>query len=277
MSSHYSQSNILALGDLNAYRKLFNRINEKFGSNLLANNLNIIETSTSCVFQLSIKTKYYSLVSKLTVISSEDIQLKDPEDLEGVFICLNKTDEFFYLKNESIQKLLAENKTCYKALIFSQKWLEITNLTKDLDDLIQIEIDLNRYSDLNQPTELVKNAETEQDDNEEDFNELDEFVNSLFVHSWPHIKLENSPKQSKEAEKYQDKDHKVVDDNESGEEDAAEEDNFNFENLISNLSEIKAKASGMSFEERKLYAEAVVTKFWRSIGGDEDEIEDFND
>jgi hypothetical protein len=56
-----------------------------------------------------------------------------------------------------------------------------------------------------------------------------------------------------------------------------EESEFNFENLIMNLGEIKSKANDMSFEERKKYAENVVMNFWRSIGGDEKEIAGLDD
>ena len=177
MSSSSHQSTIVALGDINAYRKLFSKINQKFSSILLANNFSIIETSTSGVFLLNINTKYYSLESTLTVISTENIQLKDPEDLEGVFILLNNTDEIVLLQNECIKKVLVENKTCYKALISCQKCLETKkDLTKDYDDLIHVELDLNLET-----KQVNANTESEEKNEQDDFDELDEFVNSLFV------------------------------------------------------------------------------------------------
>lgn len=54
----------------------------------------------------------------------------------------------------------------------------------------------------------------------------------------------------------------------------SEDQAFNFEDLLTNLSEYKAKAEELGFEERKRFAEDVVLKFWKSIGGDQDEIND---
>lgn len=40
---------------------------------------------------------------------------------------------------------------------------------------------------------------------------------------------------------------------------------------------MRAKAENMSAEDRKKYAERVVLNFWKSIGGDENEIENLDD
>jgi hypothetical protein len=49
------------------------------------------------------------------------------------------------------------------------------------------------------------------------------------------------------------------------------------ESLIANLSDLRNKASQMSFEERKMYAEKVVTGFWKSLGGDMAELGSLDD
>lgn len=56
-----------------------------------------------------------------------------------------------------------------------------------------------------------------------------------------------------------------------------EDDEFSVESLIANLNEMRSKASQMSFEERKQYAEKVVAGFWKSIGGDASELVNFDD
>ena len=161
--------------------------------NSLANNLNIIEINSSCSFQLKINTKYYHLESTLTVVSfSNNFQLAHTENLQGYFILLNKTDDIVYLKNEFFQNLLAENKTCLKILIQNEKTLELIKLTENYDDLILIELDLNQE---------MYSAKTSESDHEEDYDELDEFVNSLIVHNWTRIKSEDCSKQPKDQVK----------------------------------------------------------------------------
>jgi hypothetical protein len=51
-----------------------------------------------------------------------------------------------------------------------------------------------------------------------------------------------------------------------------EEVDDDFESLLTNLSEMRNKAANMSEEERKTYAEDVVKKFWKAIGGDEEDL-----
>ena len=64
--------------------------------------------------------------------------------------------------------------------------------------------------------------------------------------------------------------------NPDDDEDDGEDGEFSFENLIMNLNDMRSKASSLSFEERKKYAETVVKNFWQSMGGDENEIADLD-
>ncbi|GFS84159.1 alpha- and gamma-adaptin-binding protein p34 [Nephila pilipes] len=50
-----------------------------------------------------------------------------------------------------------------------------------------------------------------------------------------------------------------------------------FDALFSRFASMKEKASGLTGEDRKKYAEKVAVAFWRAMGGDEDEIEGLND
>jgi hypothetical protein len=228
-SSHF----IAAFGAINSYKLLFNKINNKFETNKQENNIKLIELD-EVNYQLKIQTKYYDYD---TLIKLFDSNIPDSTDLDGVLIILANPDELIQ-KVTNLMKKNNENNS-FKAVIYDQT-SELLAKTFEIDDLIQIKLDLNK--------EIV-------DDDDED--ELDEFINSLFVHTWSDLKLKNDSKATnlQEAEK---------------EEDEYEEDEF--EDLISNLAEMKTKASQMGFEERKLYAEEVVKKFWRSINGNEDEL-----
>lgn len=228
-SSHF----IAAFGAINSYKLLFNKINNKFETNKQENNIKLIELD-EVNYQLKIQTKYYDYD---TLIKLFDSIIPDSTDLDGILIILANPDELIQ-KVTNLMKKNNENNS-FKAVIYDQT-SELLAKTFEIDDLIQIKLDLNK--------EIV-------DDDDED--ELDEFINSLFVHTWSDLKLKNDSKATnlQEAEK---------------EEDEYEEDEF--EDLISNLAEMKTKASQMGFEERKLYAEEVVKKFWRSINGNEDEL-----
>lgn len=255
-----NQSQIVALGDINSYRQLFEKINTKYesASNSLTIRSKLEETTLKNCFQIRIRTKYYDLDSDLVVISTteEVSNLDDVEDLEGVFILLNSNDEIYYFQNDSIRKLLNENEACFKAVLFNATTNdEIRDLVDTYENLICVDLKPN---------------ESDQDESDQDFDGLDEFVNSLFVHSWPNLKMKSASNVNKQSNG-EDKTEENL-----GDEDEDDEENFNFEHMISNLAEMRDKASAMSFEERKLYAEDMVKKFWRSIGGNEDEISDLS-
>jgi hypothetical protein len=101
---------------------------------------------------------------------------------------------------------------------------------------------------------------------------LDELVNSIFVHPWSEMVLKSSSGGVQEAV------GSVATSVATAEgEEAADEGAFNFEEMLMNLNEYKAKADGLEFEERKKFAEDVVRKFWASIGGDDEELNDLNE
>lgn len=235
-SSHF----IAAFGAVNSYKLLFNKINTKFETNKQENNIKLIELD-EVNYQLKIQTKYYDYNTLIKLFDSTIPENNtNNTDLDGILIILANADELIVQTVTNLMK--KNNENSFKAVIYDQT-SELLAKTFEIDDLIQIKLDLNK--------EIVD------DDEEED--ELDEFINSLFVHSWSDLKLKNDSKAATNLQEVE------KDENEDEEEDE-------FEDLISNLAEMKTKASQMGFEERKLYAEEVVKKFWRSINGNEDEL-----
>ena len=61
-------------------------------------------------------------------------------------------------------------------------------------------------------------------------------------------------------------------DGSAGNKGRGEEDDDDFEELFSKFASIKDRASGMSDNERKAYAEKVATSFWMALGGEDDEV-----
>lgn len=118
------------------------------------------------------------------------------------------------------------------------------------------------------------------------FNGLDELINCIFVHPWSDIVLrdENTTPFIPLGETSVITGNNLLveavvggDDENQGGAPKSEEDAFNFEDLLMNLTDYKAQADNLDFEERKKYAENIVLKFWESIGGDKEEVGDLND
>ena len=101
----------------------------------------------------------------------------------------------------------------------------------------------------------------EDDDESEAICEL---IDCLFVHQWPKmsLKLEQKPNIDQDLKQYDNDD---------------EDDNDEFDYILSNLNDLKEKATQLSFEERKKFAEEIAVKFWKSIGGQDDEINGLED
>jgi hypothetical protein len=147
--------------------------------------------------------------------------------------------------------------------------------------------DQNDYLELNVDLEGSQSREvTQEDDDSEDqdeFTDLDELINCLFVHSWSGLELVEQPAKSEASQRVvataTDLNKAKVDEKDEDLDDESADTlaDFGFENLLINLSEMKEKADGMSFDERKKYAEQVVVNFWKSIGGDMDEISGLDD
>jgi hypothetical protein len=145
--------------------------------------------------------------------------------------------------------------------------------------------------------EINSNKHNDEDEEESDdeFDQMDELINSFLVHNWSTMKLKSTKNKPSTrsligtAEAHQallennilkpnnnDKKADNVAQKTSG--NANENDDYNedhedeFENILMNVREMRTKADKMSFDDRKKYAEEMVKKFWLSIGGDEDEL-----
>ena len=254
-----TESLMLAFGDPQDLQDLFAKINAqcKLDKQSL-NKLAIIELDEQTDkwaprFRIDFDTKYYELRLDLIVIDTAHLAADQIDvealqsrfsSLEGFIIYSNEQNEQCLLGNDLkqlLKSLLNLNNNCFQTLIRnSATHLHAHELIEEFDDLIEFnlsEVDDEGHSDLN------------------------EFINCLFVHDWQEIKLKEPAKPAEAASKQPD------DDNEED-----EPDNFNFEDMLMNLGELKSKAASLSFEERKKYAEDIVLKFWETMGGDESEI-----
>lgn len=272
---------LIAFGNLIDYETLFNKINNQFETNekykTSLNKLHFVkstsksDTALAVDYTININTKYYDLKLDLAVMNLHQTDLNQVK--EKVSLQNNLQGVLLFLNNQHINGTLSEylvdtlnhNDSCFKSVITCEMTdvhkIFIDQLDNQVDDLITIN--------------LTENSNDTND--EEAFTDLDELINSIFVHSWEDMTLKNETNLS-------DSNHQasnVKTSNESNvntnDHEDVKEDPFNFEELLMNLTDYKAKADSLDFEERKKFAENVVLKFWESIGGDENEIGDLNE
>lgn len=283
MGQSTNVSNILGFGNLDLFKSLINKINNEFKTNeTYKNSLNQIEivqtnATDSCMFKIKINTKYYDLDLNLELISTDldenDLKLKldkylsNRDDLvkssiQGILILVDK-EKFDFVSSNLFESVLNKNNenddssSCLNILILNE-----------FDKLIneKVELFLDKYEDfVSIKLNLNEDTKEEQDD---EFSGLDELINSFLVHSWTDMILK-SDKKSQKSEQGEEN-------NESEDENGLNEADFNFENLLMNLKEIREKATNLSFDERKKYAEEVAINFWKSIGGDSEELGDLD-
>jgi hypothetical protein len=119
------------------------------------------------------------------------------------------------------------------------------------------------------------------DEEEVEESSFDELINCLLVHDWRSmcLKSENKTKtqtvvKQEELSKTEAKMANQTASASKEKESASDEEKLadDFDSLLTNLSEMRNKAASMSEEERKTYAEDVVKKFWKAIGGDEEDL-----
>ena len=259
---------MLAVGDLHDLQELFAKINAECKQDKQsANKLAIIELDEQTDkwaprFRIDFDTKYYELQLSLIVIDTTNLAVDQVDfkaletrfsSLEGFIIYSNEQNEQCLLGKDFrqfLKSLLNLNNNCFQTLIRnSVTHLHAHELIEDFDDLIEINL-----------------SEVGSD---EGYSDLNEFINCLFVHGWQELKLKEPTEPAEAVSKQPDND-----DNNGDKEE--EPDNFNFEDMLMNLSELKSKAASLGFEERKKYAEDIVLKFWESMGGDKSEIDDLD-
>lgn len=255
---------ILCLGDRNQFHGLFDRINKQSGQDT-SNRIDISFENKSLV---RIDTKYYTIELDFKILSDKELDKESkPENIQKIqavlvlvdknnynFVNSDKVANFFEKlykeeQTESILSILLSNnvncESCTDVSSFLEKYEHFTNIKLD-------------------------------DQENEDFSSIEELINSFYVHSWSGMSLKSEKKTEtrKESEKMIEKPSEKISDEPLNE---LNENEFNFENLLMNLKEIREKANNLSFEERKKYAETVAINFWKSIGGDMDEIGDLDD
>jgi hypothetical protein len=97
--------------------------------------------------------------------------------------------------------------------------------------------------------------------NDEDENGVDELLNALYCHEWSCMN-KNENKSTSLAAAPANSTNENVDE---------------FENILLNLQDFRLKASKLETNQRKVFAQEIVTKFWNSIGGDGEELEGLSD
>jgi hypothetical protein len=201
------------------------------------NNKNSIEIIHDS--QLNIITKYYKTTVSLDFIEN-DVQ-KGVGQTDGVIIYLDSNEKI--LNQDFLEEFLKE------------KYLKLI-LVENLNNMIN-KNDIVSFSDEKDFNIIELNVN---DDDDDDENGIDELINVLYVHEWSNIKKIDVLKE----EKIEKTTKKV-------------ETNSEFEHILLNLQDFRDKASKLDQNERKLFAQDVVTKFWNSIGGDEEELEGLSD
>ncbi len=279
---------LLAIGDSNAFKIVFNKINQTCSK--AANRIEIKEhdrEGESKSYEFRIDTKYYELSMKIRFLSFESSEnamkanlkrLLDEENVlvEAVFVLLSEPSD------KSKVDILSESfhsidnaKRCFNVLLYQEGQCEtIENLAnKFTETFFCIKLDSNEPQQINDSNKLLK------DEDEMEESGFDELINCLFVHEWQTMSLKSEIKTNTQTPVKQEElsktefhiENQTAAASKERESDKEEVDD-DFESLLTNLSEMRNKAANMSEEERKTYAEDVVKKFWKAIGGDEEDL-----
>ena len=246
---------------------------------------------------LSIETKYYETQLSVQFVPHADDfvaaaqvdRLFDAHQIEALLVFEGLPHASTLLKH-----LNASDANVLKILLMSSRSGELGD-NEALEDFVTIKLDMSEDDKVAEKP----HDETDEEEDEEEYSELDELINTIFVHPWQSMKMKNETASSsrpfhaftaaatsattsakKEGEDKNGKSENDGDGDDDVDDDADEDEaavSLGFEDLMMNLHDIRSKANEMTFEERKKYAENVVMNFWRSMGGDEDEINGLDD
>lgn len=294
MDSSIKNLDIIAFGNSNDYRRVFEILNNQFTTNETYKNkpnqikFNPKTTKNENLFELSITTKYYDSDLIIETFSFDELETEldknnQRSNLDGAFFLISQSTDI---------ELLLNSKACFNFFKSKENTLNILIINgSNTINQEKVESFLNKFENfieiklqLNQ--DKFERKDDSDNDDETDFTSLDELINLFFVHTWSNMRLksgkvsnnqedmtvqnkENVTEKKEENAEVQDS---IIDD----ENNIDDEDEFSFENLLMNLNEMKMKASNLSFEDRKKYAETVVKNFWQSMGGDQSEIGDLD-
>jgi hypothetical protein len=308
------RSGILVIGgDQYSLTSLFTSVSQQLESNkAYSKSKNRIELSATSVESnqhvLNVETKYYDVQLDVeTVFNEADFlnrvdRLLEDHQVEALFIFtanqgwqparnVIKHQKWSQLTNDSsLLKILitSPNEDAFDCLLGDES----------LDDFVTIKLDISKETNGVLIDQSLETPNDDEDEDDEDYSDLDELINAIFVHPWQSMQMKGESSSRRQettsafnaiagvtaassvAAAIDQSDPKEDDQNETendGDHNKDTEDAFDFEHLMMNLHDIRSKASGMTFDERKKYAENVVMNFWRSMGGDEDEINGLDD
>ncbi|RNA06300.1 Alpha- and gamma-adaptin-binding p34 [Brachionus plicatilis] len=251
---------VLCFGEKNECEHFFKKI-QNYDSSI--NKIYLNETELN-IYSFRLDTKYYDLDLVLEFVPFEpncdrvrSIASDEPflNNIQSIFILVNnKNYQFIGQLDQLVNKLenMNESNSCLSILILTEETKIPLILSKRYENFLKIK--------LNGEKNLL-------DESEDSFLDFDEMINGILVHSWEGIELKSDKKVMKKFEKIDTE----MNDSEF------DDKNFNLENLMMNLKDIREKSKNMDFEERKKFAENVTLNFWKSVGGEPDEIDGLDD
>ena len=255
------KASVLCFGDKLECENVFNKI-VNYDSSMNKIYMNEIGLN---IYSFNLNTKYYDLELTLELVpleSNSDRVCSIAADehllnnIQSIFVVLSdKNCQYLVQIDHLISKIEKLNKSnsCLNIFILNNETKCLDMISKKYQNFLKIK--------LNEDKNLLD------EDEEETFSDLDELVNNILVHSWEGIELKSDKISKKKFENTKsEKDNEQFDEN-----------NCNLENLMMNLKDIREKSLNMDFEERKKYAENVTLNFWKSIGGEPDEINGLDD
>lgn len=274
------------------------------------------QNGTESAYDVRIDTKYYTHECELHLVSSESefsAKLAEKSDaalheIEGLIVLLADGGALKFPKAIQLDKYQDTNLGRLSILIHvglvdsatkKEAKNEISKLNEDF-----YEFELTSLNEDSIPIEIKEKNDDDSDEEDDEFSVLDELINCLFVHDWINM-VRKTEKESSLRFKSGNLYYRVqiepfplillkylynllesnggecqlaTDNTEEAKTNNSDDENeFSVESLIANLSELRSKASHMNFEDRKLFAEKVVTNFWKSIGGDANELLNLDD
>jgi hypothetical protein len=188
--------------------------------------------------KLNISTKYYETVIDLNLIENDLNKIEKDTPTDGLILYF---DENNFKKLNFLEEFLKEKHL---------KLILIENLEKFQDK--QELVDFSEENDFCLIDLSVKDEEE---------NGVDELLNALYCHEWCCMNRNENTSSSLAAAPANSTNENVDE----------------FENILLNLQDFRLKASKMESNQRKVFAQEIVTKFWNSIGGNGDELEGLSD
>ncbi|CAD5124507.1 DgyrCDS12787 [Dimorphilus gyrociliatus] len=227
-------------------------------------------------YEWDIDTKYYTskinlCASKTSILSSSVL-----ERTNAIAITFNTSEEDCLTKVSKLWSQIKESSP--------QVLLLICENCKESDPISRTEI---IHWTLDNGFEFVELNEECESEDEYDVIGINRIIQALHAHTWPNLQLksENNRKLKSqiESEKEKQKEEKEEEEGDCSSKSSSNEPEYNelednsYEELFSQFADMKVKAEGLPPEERKKFAEEVVIKFWKSMGGDESEIAGLSD